>query len=133
MFSQSVKSVSSRRIPSGFSPVPAVPGPAPASSVSSAPLIITQAPVITREKSTVAPTKFIRDYTFFSLETNRDQNILAFEFTTQPIYLVLEHFIACPKYLDVSYNFKCFESEVRRSPRIMSFINSLWVHILIEI
>ena len=56
-----------------------------------------------------------------------------FEFTTRPIYLELEHFIAWPKYLDVSYNSKCFETEVWRSPRIMSFINSLWVHILMEI
>jgi len=54
--SQALNSVSSRRIPSGFSPVPAVPGSAPASSAS---LVSTPAPVIAREEPKVAPTKFI--------------------------------------------------------------------------
>ena len=57
--SQELNSVRSRRIPSGFSPVPAVPGSAPASSAS---LVSTPAPVIVREEPKVAPTKFIRDH-----------------------------------------------------------------------
>merc|ERR1711988_1902801 len=56
--SQAPNSVNSRRIPSGFSPVPAVPGSAPASS---APLVITSLapPVIAREEPKVTPTKLI--------------------------------------------------------------------------
>ena len=59
--SQAINSVNSRRIPLGFSPVPAVPGSAPASS---APLVITTPapPVIAREEPKVTPTKFIRDH-----------------------------------------------------------------------
>ena len=62
----------------------------------------------------------------------RATNSQQFEFEARSIYHEPEHFIACPKYLDISYNLKCLCLRCG-AHRIMSFINSLWVHILIEI